>query len=499
MQHDSREQQHADTQAQIQDVAIIGGGVNGAAIFRELADSGLRTLLVDSGDFCARTSQASGQLIWGGLLYLKSLELRTVRQLCAERDRLILADPEQVRSMHFRYMPLRGSLRRPWIVRLALQAYWLLGGRRRIQPRGEASFQNQHLIAPGRFHPSLLYEEAGVVESDCRYVSSWIFSRMSPEQRALNHCSLEEARWDTHAKLWVLRLMDRLTGNETQVRSRVLINAAGIWVDKLNEIAQLRSPFRHVLSKGMYLNLPCPKGLSETLVFETEVNGESLTLTPWGPVAMWGPTEEIAHSITDGYTPNQSDLRFLIDQAGNNLRPRPQASDVISMRCGIRPLAIKRSYRRAHLPLTISRRHLVARDRNKPALMIYGGKITSAPKLARDVLSKLAAYDLPKRSVPTHQAPAGPAAPRSFGSLAVPQPDPAWCRDQEACVTLEDYLRRRSNIAQWIPRLGLGPDDCHRAELEPIARIFHGEAGAQAAIDQLGQAADRQDRLLASL
>lgn len=499
MHQDSRQQQHADTQAQIQDVVIIGGGVNGAAIFRELADSGLRTLLVDRGDFCARTSQASGQLIWGGLLYLKSLEFKTVRELCAERDRLVLADPDQVRSMHFRYLPLRGSMRKPWLVSLALQLYWLLGGRRRAQPRGEALFPSQHLIAPGRFHPSLLYEEAGVVESDCRYVSSWIFSRISSEQRALNHCSLEEARWDAGAKLWILRLKDRLTGCETQVRSQVVINAAGIWVDKLNEVAGLRSPYRHVLSKGMYLNLPCPKGLEETLVFETEVNGESLTLTPWGPVAMWGPTEEIAHSIADGYTPNQGDLRFLLSQAGNNLRPQPQASDVISMRCGIRPLAIKRSYRRAHLPLSISRRHLVARDRNKPALMIYGGKITSAPKLARDVLAKLAVYDLPRRSAPVASPSITPPPPRSFGDLASPQPDPVWCRDQEACVTLEDYLRRRSNIAQWVPRLGLGRGDCHRAELDPIARVFHGEAGASAAIEQLAQAADRQDRLLASI
>ncbi len=488
-----------NAQAQDLDVLVVGGGVSGAAVFRELADAGKRVLLVDRGDFCCRTSQASGLLIWGGLLYLRNLDFREVHRLCLERDRLLAEHGDLVKTMDFRYLPLRGSLRQRWVVNLVLKAYWLIGGRRRAWPGGDPHFESESLLVANRFKRSLRYEEAALVHSDSQFVTGWITSRMGGGQTALNHCSLTAARWDTGAKLWILELEDQQTGETSVLRSKLLVNAGGVWADRLNDLCGLKSPYRHVLSKGVYMNLPRPASLKETLVFETGEHGDSITMTPWGPVALWGPTEDIVANIEEGFAPNREDLRFLLDQGRRNLHRAPQAQDAISLRCGIRPLAVKSSYHRERYPLTISRKHLIVTDTKKPAITIYGGKITSAPMLAREVLTSLEAYDLPQRSAKPVAEPITPPPTRIFGALQEPQADPLWCRDMQACVTLEDYLRRRSNIAQWVPRMGLGHGNAHVQEVTQLAHLFHGPHGAQAAVNSLQQQADRQDALLASV
>ncbi len=89
------------------DVLVIGGGVTGAAIFRESASRGHPTLLVDKGDFADGTSQALGMLAWGGLLYMRNLEFGTVRKLCRARDEWIAERPDEVQVAPFQYLPLK--------------------------------------------------------------------------------------------------------------------------------------------------------------------------------------------------------------------------------------------------------------------------------------------------------------------------------------------------------------------------------------------------------
>ncbi len=495
----NRSEQWQNVQGEDLDVFVVGGGVSGAAIFRELADAGKRVLLVDRGDFCGGTSQASGMLIWGGLLYLRNLDFKEVRRLCLERDRLLAEQGREVRTLDFRYLPLRGSLRQRWFVNLVLKTYWLIGGRRRAWPSGEAQFESQGLLAPNRFKKSLRYEEAALVHSDSQFVTEWITSRMGGDCNALNHCDLMTARWDEQSKVWILELEDKLTGNISMVRSKLLINAGGVWADRLNDLCGLKSSHRHVFSKGVYMNLPRPASLNETLVFETGEHGDSITLTPWGPVALWGPTEDMVEKIEDGFVPNKEDLRFLLDQGERNLRQPPRAQDAVSLRCGIRPLAVESSYHSDRYPLTISRKHLIVADDKKPAITIYGGKITSAPMLAREILGKLEGYNLAERTANPHTSDVAQRPTQKFGTLQEPQTDPQWCREMEACMTLEDYLRRRSNIAQWVPRFGLGRGDVHLQEVTQLAHIFHGANGAPSAVDALMQQANQQEALLASV
>ena len=88
------------------DLLILGGGISGASLFSVADASGKRILLIDQGDFASGTSQSSGMMIWGGLLYLRNFELRLVRRLCCARDWLIDNCPA-VHARHFQYLPLK--------------------------------------------------------------------------------------------------------------------------------------------------------------------------------------------------------------------------------------------------------------------------------------------------------------------------------------------------------------------------------------------------------
>ncbi|MFT5689720.1 MAG: glycerol-3-phosphate dehydrogenase [Planctomycetota bacterium] len=456
------------------DAFIIGGGISGAAVFRELAQRGYRVLLVDQNDFTAGTTQASGMLVWGGLLYLKNLDLGTVWKLCGERDRMLLREAENVAALRFRYLPLRRGGRTRFFVRAVLEAYWHLGQRRRRRPFGQGEFQAAKLLQGDRFRASLVYEEAGLTCSDSRFALGWILGQRDASRFALNHCGLRAGRWDSGQGLWELELEDKLSGRGLQVRSRTLINAAGVWADPVNKLCGIESDHRHVFSKGVYLNFHRPPELDEALAFEMGEHGDSQTFTPFGPVALWGPTETSIEHLEEGLEPNVGDVRFLLEQANRNLQRQYGPEDIVSLRCGVRPLAVKSGYRGKRHPLSLSRRHHVVRDARQRALVLYGGKITSAPLMAREAADILGSVLGPTgTAVPTtadeHElSPAGFRFPGIDESL----PEPGWCAGHEACATLEDYLRRRTNIAQWIPRQGLGQNDENRAQVLSIAKAL---------------------------
>ena len=110
------------------DLAIVGGGINGAGIARDAAGRGIRVLLVEQSDLASATSSASTKLIHGGLRYLEHHEFRLVREALREREVLWRMAPHIVRPLRF-VLPLHPGLRPSWMLRLGLLLYDHLGGR----------------------------------------------------------------------------------------------------------------------------------------------------------------------------------------------------------------------------------------------------------------------------------------------------------------------------------------------------------------------------------
>lgn len=464
------------------DVTILGGGINGACLYHRLCAAGYRVLLVDQGDFAAGTSQASGMMIWGGLLYLRRLDVLSVYRFSQARDAMIRNLSAWVAPVPVRYIASPGDVRPPQLVLAGLYFYWLLSyGLRRV-PGREREFRERPLIRNHHGEEALLYEEGLLKISDARFVLHWITPHQTPEQVPLNYCALTGGGYDSTEKCWRLELRDTLGNHSAEARSRWVVNCAGVWADRVNALFGIETPYKHVLSKGVYLGVQRPPEHESMLVFEMGQQGDAITYAPWGPISLWGPTETRAPDLAAGRTVAPDDVRFLLEQAGRNLARPPGKADIISLRCGLRPLAVPKSFNSDCYTLDISRRHRIARDSGRPWISLYGGKITGCTATAEDIAAHIAGAIRPAAA----PANASAGADRSveytgFPGLTQKVPSVEWCQEHEFCHTLEDYLRRRTNIAQWVAREGLGRHDENLAEINRIALTLHGGNQAEAA------------------
>lgn len=481
------------------DIAILGAGISGSRIFHQLCGQGHRVLLLDSGDFACGTSQASGMMIWGGLLYLKDFDFLTVGKLCRARDGWIERVPEKVRAANLLYLQGRTSQRNRHLVHLGMMLYWLMGSLKRRFPRSGFDFPDLDFLKAGRFRNGFAFEEAVLKESDCRFTLEWILPFAGQETPALNHCEAENLAFDRSEGRWRFDLRDRLYGHRASASARIIVNAAGVWTDGVNKVLGVESPYRHELSKGVYISVRRPESLREILIFDTGKNGDTFTVSPWGPVALCGPTETSVNSITEGFRPAPEDIRSLLWLSNKNMEDRHAAEDIVSLRCGIRPLAVRREFSKVPHPLELSRRHLIHHDQSRNVVAVYGGKLTSCGLMA-DEVDRLIFPCLKKAGAPIPRLPDSPPMDH-FPGLDEPVPSASWCRDHECCLTLEDYLRRRTNIAQWIPRGGLGMDSENIGAIRRIARVFSPDPVSAEAVlsDYQKLVRDRHDRILAAV
>ena len=482
------------------DVVIIGGGVNGACLYAELCSQGYKVLLADKGDFACGSSQSSGMMIWGGLLYLRNLDLRSVYYFSKARDAMITFMSDRVSPRMLRYAPSLTGGRNPQLIRACLYLYWTIGLFQRHRPFIERHFRESALIANGHRASSLLYEEGFLRESDCRFVLHWIAPFQDPEHVPLNYCAVEGGSYSAAERLWYLRLKDTSGGGEVYTKAKCVINCAGVWADHVNQEFGIRTPYKHVLSKGVYIGLTRQVEHQVPLIFEMEQEGDVITYLPWGPIALWGPTETMVDSIHAGYSVSEEDVRFLLEQAHRHLRHDVKKGDIVSLRCGVRPLVVRQSFDRECYPLDISRMHKIVKDDERPWISLYGGKMTGCVETARRIRAEIS------RWVARKNTPAAPCANGvqaelvSFPGLKEKVPSVKWCLENELCVTLQDYLRRRTNISQWVAREGLGHNDEHLAEIEHIALTLNrnDQAKAQASVAQYReQVAARFDSVIA--
>jgi glycerol-3-phosphate dehydrogenase len=451
------------------DVVVLGGGVNGACLYDSLCRQGYRVLLADKGDFASGTSQSSGMMIWGGFLYLRNLDFPTVFKLSRDRDRIVHDKARWVTSETMRYLPSSGLGRARWWVQSGLWLYWLIGMGRRRTPGWEASFSELELIKPGFVKGSLTFEEAVLDQSDARFVYRWLACHRSPGQTALNYCNVTGA-YNGVDKLWHLALKDDIAGSHYPIRSKIIVNCTGVWADQVNASFGIDSPFRHVFSKGVYLGIPRAKQHRSYLFFDLGERDDVISLVPWGPISLWGPTETAVKDISDGAEASNGDVDFLLEHYSRRFRDPITRRDIISLRCGLRPLVVGSRYQRERYPLDVSRRQEVFADTRQPWISCYGGKITGCTRMASRVMKLIGKAVNPTGEVRTAYELLQPEVEQmAFPGLSEPVASVAWATEHESARTLEDYLRRRTNIAQWIPRGGLGRNDCNASFLKDIA------------------------------
>ena len=379
------------------DVLVVGGGVVGAGAALDAASRGLKVGLVEARDYGAGTSSRSSKLIHGGLRYLKQLHFPLVFEALRER-KLILERlcPHLARPVPFLY-PLE---RRGWdriYVGLGVGVYDLLGAGRGVPSHlkhlsKRATFASFRGAKRGAVHGGILFYEGQL--DDARH--TMMLARTAADQGALVANSARVTGFVRDGnRVTGAKVADLESGVEVSVRAHVVINAAGVWTDEIQDLVGERRQFRVQASKGIHVLVPRAAIDSDTgLITETEKSLLFVIPCPWSE-DFWiiGTTDtawnlDLAHPAA-----SRTDIDYVLERA-NGLLERPLTrNDVVGVYAGLRPLLAGESDQTSNL----SREHTVASP--VPGLvLVAGGKYTTYRVMAADAVD--AAVSSLSRPVP---------------------------------------------------------------------------------------------------
>jgi len=458
---ENRKQTMQKNQLMTWDYVIIGAGIIGVQTFRILSNKGFKVLLIDSNDFSSGTSSNSGMLIWGGLLYLKTMDIKSILNFSRSRDRLIDKDTKNIKVLPVTYLSNKKNI----FVDLALWFYWMMSFFKRKQP-----YRNTQLIEGGEFNKKYQYkhvfEEALIQSSDSRYVIDLLMANLNqnPNSQAHNYLELINGKFE-HSN-WELTLNDKICGKKANIVTKNVINCAGVGVDNVNEILEIQdSPYRHLWSKGVYLNLVRNQNHKSMLIFDDPNNDDVLTFCPVGNVSFFGPTEEnIDKDRSTAFQLTNNDISQLKSNylfcTGKNLK----REDIVAFRVGIRSLCVPRSYSDQGYTLGISRRSKIYHLPQKNYAAAYGGKFTGSYKLAKKIVK---CFDV--KNVPPETRVTSYWQSKYCQSQTI---DTTTAVMREQCWTLKDYLRHRTFIHQSVPNGGFGLNFEFREKLAKLSVNF---------------------------
>lgn len=382
------------TTADVVDLLVVGGGINGTGIARDAAGRGLRVRLCEKDDLAQGTSSRSSRLIHGGLRYLEHGELRLVREALCEREVLLRIAPHIVRPLPF-VLPHVPGMRPAWLLRLGLFLYDNLARREQLPdsralclddtPEGDAVRPDIH---------------RGFVYADCRTDDARlvVLNAMGARERGAQiQTRLELVSARARDGLWHARLRDADSGAITAQAARVLVNAGGPWVDALaGRVAEDSAGQRIRLVKGSHLVVPRFWGGDHGFLLQ-HTDRRVIFVTPYEPgYALIGTTDVDYRGAPEAVAVSPEETAYLCAAVNRQLRCALTQADVVHAYAGVRalvddaqgnPSAITRDYVLAlsGLPTTAE----PGPAPGAPLLTVLGGKITTFRRLAEQALDKL--------------------------------------------------------------------------------------------------------------
>lgn len=375
------------------DLAIIGGGINGAGIACDAAGRGLSVALIEADDLAGATSSASSKLIHGGLRYLEHWEFRLVREALAEREVLLAKAPHLIFPMRF-VLPHVAALRSRWLIRLGLFLYDHLSSRTVIEGSRALDFTQDKSGKPLRdqFKHGFAYWDCWV--DDARLVVLNAMAAANNGTDIMTRTRFEGAKVENG--LWQLEIKPEQTGASHQITARAIVNAAGPWADKVLKASDTGRPStsdntRLRLIKGSHIVVPRIDGADDAYILQQD-DGRVVFVIPYEDTfSMIGTTDVPIEGDPEKAAASEDEIHYMLAAANRYVTTDLKESDIVWQFSGVRPLydddaesasQVTRDY---HLALK-------ADDDTPPILSIFGGKITTYRCLAEEALEKLAPF-----------------------------------------------------------------------------------------------------------
>src|SRR5947199_5015515 len=362
------------------DLLVVGGGITGAGIARDAALRGLVVALIERTDFAAGTSSRSSKLIHGGVRYLEQGDVALVRESATERQVLRRLAPHLTAPLRM-VMPTYG---RAMHAKLAVglwtfekiasvpaderHAMWS----REETLHHEPTLDGRHLFGAATFTEYLT--------DDARLVLATVKGAHAAGARCVNHVAVTAL--DPGSAETVLRLHDGLGGADYRVSARVVVNAAGPWVDEVRALAGARGGPRLHLTKGIHLVVPHARLPVRHAVVMQARDRRSVFAVPRDGATYIGTTDTDHGPPVDHPEVTAGDVDYLLDAANRCFTGPPLApTDVTGTWAGLRPLLHEEGKR----PSEISRKDEIMVS-EAGLVSIAGGKLTTHRRMAERVV-----------------------------------------------------------------------------------------------------------------
>lgn len=396
------------------DVIVIGAGINGLGIARDAAERGLKTLLVEQEDFCSGVSAWSGRLVHGGLRYLEHLDLALVRESLKERERLFKLAPHLVKPVDL-IMPFYKKNRRPpWMIWLGMIAYDFLSI--------DKSVRWHRILGKKTVKDRFSGMEAAGLSGAALFIDGQV-------EYAERLCvELAVAASDAGA---TLRIHERVTGfvyegnrvvgirtqraeGNFEYRAAAVINAAGPWVDRVNNNLEVSSRRLIGGTKGSHIIVdPFPGAPNDVVYYESQADGRLVLVIPWMGRYLIGTTDTKFDQEPDSARADVDEVNYLLKEV-NALIPEAnlQVDDILYTYSGVRPLPYAPGVSEWKIP----RSHVVLDHGSEgtPGLYsIIGGKLTTYRQLAEDAVDLVLKKVFDKKVACTNRSAMFPGASRT--------------------------------------------------------------------------------------
>ncbi len=371
------------------DVLVIGGGVNGTGIARDLAGRGLAVTLCEKDDLASATSSASTKLIHGGLRYLESREFRLVREALREREVLLRAAPHIIWPMTF-VLPHHKKSRPWWLIRLGLFLYDHLGGRKILPASQGISFMGTIIGQPLKpvFKRGFSYADCWV--DDARLVVLNALDAHEKGARVLTRTECIALAPHATEGGWEATLLDTITGAKSKLHAHAVVNASGPWVNKiLGQIDKGIEKYKVRWIKGSHIIVPRIYQGEHAYILQNDDKRVVFAIPYEKKYTLIGTTELEYNGDLDEVRISLEEVEYLCTAVNKYFRHQVKPEDVEWTYSGVRPL-LDDGHDTAS---SVTRDYTLDDEEVQGAhiLNVYGGKITTFRKLSEQAGDKIVA------------------------------------------------------------------------------------------------------------
>ena len=428
------------------DICIIGGGATGLGTALDAASRGFKTILFEQYDFAKGTSSRSTKLVHGGVRYLQQGNIKLVMEALRERGLLLQNAPHLVHNQKF-IIPNYKWWEKSFYG-IGLKIYDKMAGKLGL---GRSEFLSKEEILdlaptldPEDLKGGVLYYDGQF--DDARLAISIAQTAAQHNGVLLNYFSVA-GLLKINNKVGGVWVKDGLTGKDYEVKSKIVINATGVFTDTIMKMDDVQH--ENIISPSQGIHVVVDKeflpGDTAIMIPRTD-DGRVLFAVPWHNKIVLGTTDTPVEKIAAEPIPLQEEIEFILKHIGRYLSKDPQLRDIKSMFAGLRPLVKSKNKKTAAL----SRDHLISIG-DSGLITITGGKWTTYRKMAEDVVDiAIQHFEMPFKPCITKTLKLHgidqTVIPAEIFSLTQDALTTIIkkCVQEEMCMTVEDFLSRRT-------------------------------------------------------